>query len=40
MRERDERNEQKLHIVDIFKPLHEFPWDLLRRILHVVRHDE
>ena len=40
MRELDERNEQKLHIVDIFKPLHEFPWDLLRRILHVVRHDE
>ena len=40
MRELDERNEQKLQMVEICKPLHEFPWDFLRRMLYVIRHDE
>ena len=40
MRELDEKNEQKLQMVEICKPLHEFPWDFLRRMLYVIRHDE
>ena len=38
--ELDQRNEQKLQVCEICKPLHKLPWRFLRRMFHVLRHDE
>ena len=38
--ELDQRNEQKLQMCEICKPLLKLPWRFLRRMFHVLRHDE
>ena len=38
--ELDQRNEQKLQMCEICKPLHKLPWRFLRRMFHVLRHNE